>query len=195
VDIGPEVSFEAAAMIEPLAVALRGWRLAEAQQGDRVAIIGAGTIGLLTLAVAVIEGHAPTVVDTSSTRVHVAEEQGAGKVATKLESEFDIVIDAVGAAATHRSSIEQLARQGRAVWIGNASADSAFDARELVRREQVVRGSFAYSRNDFREAAKIAARLSIDWNVCYPLSRALDVFDSLSRGAELPIKAQFSPAC
>lgn len=194
VDIGPGLSFEAAAMVEPLAVALRGWRLAHAHPEQRVAIVGAGSIGLLVLGIAVLEGHTPTVVDSSPTRLRIAEQHGGGALIPELTGEFDVIIDAVGAAATHAASVEHLARQGSTIWIGNASADAAFDARELVRREQTVRGSFAYSRMDFRDAAGIAPRLAVDWNMVYPLARVLEVFDSLSGGAELPVKAQFRPA-
>ena len=48
--ISTEMSFEEATLAEPLAVALHSLRLASIQPGETVAIIGAGPIGLLTIA-------------------------------------------------------------------------------------------------------------------------------------------------
>ena len=48
----PEVDFELGALVEPLAVAVHGIKLVDLKFGERVAVLGAGTIGLMTLAVA-----------------------------------------------------------------------------------------------------------------------------------------------
>jgi L-iditol 2-dehydrogenase len=48
--IPPQMSFEEAALAEPLAIALHSLRLASIDPGETVAVIGAGPIGLLTIA-------------------------------------------------------------------------------------------------------------------------------------------------
>lgn len=193
VEVPADMSASAAALIEPLAVSLRGWRHGSATPDSRVAILGAGSIGLGVLAAALIDHVAVTVVDLSRARLATAERIGAGHVTTDLEGEFDVIIDAVGAEATHRASVARLAPQGTAVWIGNVSDIAGFDAREIVRGEQVLRGSFAYSSTDFKDAAVLAQSVDTDWVESRALAEAVEVFASVGAGEAAAIKYQFVP--
>jgi L-iditol 2-dehydrogenase len=56
VPIPPEMSFETAAALEPMGVALHAIKLAHLRIGARVAILGGGTIGMLTAAAARLAG-------------------------------------------------------------------------------------------------------------------------------------------
>ncbi len=193
VELPQGTSATAAALVEPLAVSLRGWRLAESAPDSRVAIIGAGSIGLGVLAAALRDVAEVTVVDLSAERLAVAERLGATTISASLEGTYDVIVDAVGAEATHRSSVEHLAPLGLAVWIGNASAEPGFDARELVRGEHSVRGSFAYSREDFRDAATLAGSMDTSWVETRPLEAAVESFAELRAGSAPAIKIQFTP--
>ncbi len=81
-----------------------------------------------------------------------------------LEEEFDAVLDAVGAPATRQAGLEpgsvrpappsgSVSRTTRSTLSGNA----------LVRGEQVVRGSFAYTPAEFAEAVALAPELDLSW--------------------------------
>ncbi len=73
----PQVDFESAAFTTLGAIALHGFRLAQPQLGDRVAIIGLGLLGLLTVGIARAAGCKVFGVDLDERRVHLAEQMGA----------------------------------------------------------------------------------------------------------------------
>jgi threonine dehydrogenase-like Zn-dependent dehydrogenase len=108
-----EVPVEDACLVEPLAVALHGVDRAGVEPGMRVLIIGAGPIGLCTVAVA---RHRGATVDLSArhqNRLSAGERLGAG---TALGTDYDVVLDAAGT----QSSVEQavaLTRPGGTVGI------------------------------------------------------------------------------
>jgi L-iditol 2-dehydrogenase len=55
-----DIDFEVGSLVEPLAVAVHGLRLAGLSVGDRVLVLGAGTIGLMAVTVAREMGRAPS---------------------------------------------------------------------------------------------------------------------------------------
>ena len=157
--LDPDMSFETAAMVEPLANAVHALRLAAAEPGCRIGIIGAGTIGLVTLLVARRSSDRVDICDLSERRLKLAAELGASAATTVLAGEYDVVVDAVGTATTRRASLEGLRPGGTAVWVGLLSAETDFDAQGFVRAERRVLGSFAYADADFRAALTLAAEV------------------------------------
>jgi len=103
----PEVDFALGALVEPLAVGVHGLRLAEVRFGDRVAILGAGTIGLLASAVARAMGatyiavtarhaHQKAMAESiGADAVYDATNEGIGKMAADLGG-ADVVVETVG---------------------------------------------------------------------------------------------------
>lgn len=77
VEIPPEVDFDAAAAVAVGAIALQGVRVAEAKLGDRVAVVGLGLVGLLTLQILRAAGCAVWGMDPDPDRVRLALELGA----------------------------------------------------------------------------------------------------------------------
>jgi threonine dehydrogenase-like Zn-dependent dehydrogenase len=103
----PEVDCELGALVEPLAVGVHGLRLVDVRFGERVAVLGAGTIGLLAIAAAKAMGA--TEIVATARHPHqkaMAEAVGADRVydatnegIAKLTSEFggaDVVVETVG---------------------------------------------------------------------------------------------------
>ncbi|KAE9980699.1 hypothetical protein BLS_008406 [Venturia inaequalis] len=73
--IPESVSLEAAALLEPLSVAIHSTRRASIEQGDTVIVFGAGTVGLLVAAMAKLSGATTvTIVDINTKRVKYALE-------------------------------------------------------------------------------------------------------------------------
>lgn len=72
----PEVDFEAAAFTSLGAIALHGFRLAQPQLGERVAVIGLGLLGLLALSIARAAGCETFGVDLEPERVNLAHSLG-----------------------------------------------------------------------------------------------------------------------
>ena len=117
VELSESLSYEEAALCEPLGVALGTMEKANAKFGETCLIIGAGSIGLCMLAVAKAMGmRRITVCATSQKRLGIAKQMGAyAVIATSecdLEAEMkkihpdgtDVVIDATG--------IEECIQQG-----------------------------------------------------------------------------------
>lgn len=185
---------EAAALVEPVANAIHAWRLTSQRHPQRVGILGAGTIGLVTLAVAKTRGVPEVVVsDLVRERLAVAERLGADSVAPRLEGEFDVIFDAVGKAATREQSLDRLRPGGHAVWLGLDDDDPGFAARPLVRLEQSVHGSFCYTHDDFVAALRLVPMLDISWVTTLPLAEGVGVFEELMNGRSDLLKVQLTP--
>jgi len=185
--------WEAAAVVEPLANGLHAWGVAGKPVGQRVAVIGAGTIGLVSLLVALDQGAGEVVVvDLSEERLAQADRLGA-VTARELTGEFDVVIDAVGAPATHHASVARVRPGGTAVWLGLMSDAAAFDSLDLVRQEKSVRGSFCYTDAEFGEAIALAGRCAVDWTRTFPLEEGAVVFTELMNGRSDIVKALLKP--
>jgi L-iditol 2-dehydrogenase len=81
-----------ACLVEPTAVAVHGLRIAGLRGGMRVAVIGAGTIGLCAAAAAVHAGAHVTVVARHDSQREAANRLGA----VECSGEYDLVVDAAG---------------------------------------------------------------------------------------------------
>jgi threonine dehydrogenase-like Zn-dependent dehydrogenase len=192
-EIPDDLSWERAAMVEPLANGVHAWRLAGRPKATRVGVIGAGTIGLVSLLVAATDAAEVHVTDLSDERLAKARDIGATSVGSSLEGEFDVIIDAVGASTTHATSIAQLKPRGTAVWLGLLATDAAYDATDLVRMEKTVRGSFGYTRDDFVGAIELARHVALDWTTNVPFDDGPKVFGELMAGRTDIVKALLRP--
>jgi len=193
-DLPDDLDFDRAALIEPLANAVHGWNLAGAPKGLRVGVLGCGPIGLACVEMAHYAGAGSVAAtDLSEHRRIVAEKVGADVVGETLDGEFDVIFDAVGSATTHESSVEHLIPGGTTVWLGLASANPGFDAMSIVRLEKNIRGSFAYSDDEFVRAIDIASSLDLSWSTTYPLDQGAEIFTTLMNGETTPIKALLQP--
>jgi threonine dehydrogenase-like Zn-dependent dehydrogenase len=186
-----------AAMIEPLANGIHAWQLAGAPTKSRVAVIGAGTIGLVCLIACRGDAGEVTVIDRATERLEVARGLGADAVATDLDrdvaGEFDVIIDAVGVGDTHRASVQRLRPGGTAVWIGLMGTEPGFDATELVRQEKRVLGTFAYPDDVFASAVQLAGRADLSWVESFALTDGARIFTELMNGRTDVVKAILQP--
>jgi threonine dehydrogenase-like Zn-dependent dehydrogenase len=187
------MSFETAALIEPLANGAHAVNLSNGEAGARIAILGAGTIGLVALLAARRRFDGVTVCDLSPERLAVADRLGAHTTTTALDGEFDVVIDAVGAGSTHRASIEHLRPGGTTVWIGLLSSDADIDGRALVRDEKHIVGSYCYTAVEFAEAVALAADTDLDWTTSFDLDDGVMIFNELMHGRHDVVKAVLRP--
>jgi threonine dehydrogenase-like Zn-dependent dehydrogenase len=148
------------ALAEPLANGVHAARIGgagvEAGPAERVVVLGAGTIGLMTLQAALLGGAAwAGVLEPQPARRAAAAALGASATFADPEAVprgVDVVLDAVGADATRRLALELLRPGGCAVMIGLASDTTALAFHDVIRRGLTVRGSYAYSDADYDEA-------------------------------------------
>ena len=108
-----------ACLVEPIACSVHALRRARVQSSDRVAVVGAGSIGLGAVAVARFFGN-PVDVEArhESQRVAVAT-IGAGFVAAEADSEYDVVVDAAGTSSSIARSFQLLRPGGTLVVVSS----------------------------------------------------------------------------
>ncbi|MGC4900560.1 alcohol dehydrogenase catalytic domain-containing protein [Micromonospora echinospora] len=189
-----DVSDRQAIMVEPIANGLHAWNISGAGPAARVAILGAGPIGLsVALAASSRRVAAIDVVEPVAERQQAAAAIGAS-VRDQPGSGYDVVVDCVGSCETRHASVAALAHGGTAVWLGLQSPAPGFDSLDLVRTEKTVRGSYGYTAGEFTEALALAAGVPPGWVAEHPLEDGPAVFDSLWRGDLSSPKVALRPA-
>jgi threonine dehydrogenase-like Zn-dependent dehydrogenase len=202
--VPPGLPWERAALIEPAANAVHAWHRAGDALGDgaqaagargaRVAVIGCGAIGLLCVAMAVSGGaERVDVSDLAPARLAAAQRLGAAAAGPGLPGEYDVVIDAVGSAATRAAAVAHQRPGGVAIWLGLADEEAGFDANALVRSEKRVLGSFAYNDEEFAAATALIQQWDVSWAAGYPLAAGAEIFTELMNGGLDPVKALLRP--
>ncbi|MBE6984918.1 MAG: galactitol-1-phosphate 5-dehydrogenase [Ruminococcaceae bacterium] len=197
------VTFEQGALFEPATVALHGLRCAKYEPGKVVAIIGAGTIGALTMQWCKIFGASKIVMlDCSSEKLEYAKNLGAdGCVLTTGEDwyqqamalsggrGFDFVFESAGSSVTIKMAYRIAASHAHVCIIGTPKNDVTFSVSEwenLNRKEMYVTGSWmSYSApfpgSEWTETAHFfsTGALKLDssmiWKIL-PLSRIDEAF-------------------
>jgi threonine dehydrogenase-like Zn-dependent dehydrogenase len=182
VDLPDDVGWEQAAMIEPLANAVHGVRLATAlvPLPRRIGVLGAGAIGLAVVVAATRRGI-PEVhsVDLLEEKLATVRAAGATWTGSGLDGEYDVIVDAVGSPVTRAASLQHLRPAGVAVWVGLHSEEPRFDARDLIRGEKTVLGSFAYQHQDFAAAVPLARAVRPEWLARIDLEHGVQAFTEL----------------
>lgn len=170
VPIPDHVSFAAAALAEPLAVALHALARAGDLAGKRGLILGAGPIGLLVMLAARSKGMTDVdVADIASAPLVFASRLGAAithDLAANPEAlsgaDYDIVFEATGAAAGLAGAIQAVRRGGTVVQIGNLPGGAIpVPANAVMAKEIDLRGSFRFG-TEFHDAVQAIAGGSID---------------------------------
>ena len=194
------------ALAEPLANGVHAVRLGLAGHPvEHAVVVGAGTIGLMCLQAAVLDGIPEVfVVEPHEARREQALELGAsaaygsGEEAREaLEGPTeglgaDLVIDAVGAEVTRRIAVEELLRPGgRVVFIGLHDDDTTLGYHGVVRGQLDLQGSYAYTAEDYEQALEwlVEGRAGIgDLPPALPLEEGPNAFAELVRGPSSRIK-------
>jgi L-iditol 2-dehydrogenase len=125
---------DAAAMLEPLGVALHATDLAKIRVGDHVAVIGAGPIGLLIVQAARLAGAGEIFVrDPLPGRVMLAAKFGAKPLAVR--GEVDVAIEAAWGGSAIEQAIELTRPGGRVILVGIPAEDRCSFSHSTARRK------------------------------------------------------------
>lgn len=122
------ISLREAALIEPVSCAVHGMHSLNPRSGDTFLIVGAGTMGLMLLQLAVRGGASRVVmVDINAQRLQRAESLGAARTYNDIKralqdepSGFNCVIDATGVPAVIESAFMAVKRGGKFMVFGVA---------------------------------------------------------------------------
>lgn len=144
VPLSPELPLEDACLVEPAGVAWHGARRAAIVPGERVVVVGGGSIGLLAVAAVRHLGHEVALVARHPHQVEVGDRLGAQRPA----GEYDVVLEATGS-ESGLSSSAQLARPGGRVVILGVFAEAApIPGALTLMKELSWIGAMAYGRHD-----------------------------------------------
>lgn len=151
---------EYAALVEPMAVGLHAVRIGSIQPGDRVTVIGGGTIGIVCALAASDLGAEAVIVEPSPHRRAVAAaagltavEPGSGSQLPVGARSADVAIDAVGTTATLDAALAATRELATVVLVGMGRPRIEFDLLALVVSQRRILGTFCYSERDFLDAA------------------------------------------
>lgn len=190
------IDLQRAALSEPLACGWHAVRLVERMvpmplTSLRVLVIGAGAVGLGTALSCRALGVEPVlVVENNPGRRETASAAGfdcvdSDTAASRLATDIDAVIDAVGIQPTRALACQVIRPGGALVHIGLGDANAGVDIRRMTLQEIRITGSYTYTMQDFRETvdALVAGQLGpLDWFEAAALESGAACFARLSRG-------------
>ncbi|HEY3005347.1 MAG TPA: zinc-binding dehydrogenase, partial [Kribbellaceae bacterium] len=144
-----DLSDDAAALLEPLSVAMWACRKGEVTAGSQVLITGAGPVGLMALQAARALGAAEVIVtDVNPYRLALAQDLGATHsvdAGTTIGTEPDVLLECSGHPGATVAAIRALARAGRAVLVGMGTDELALPVSWIQEYELTVTGTFRYA--------------------------------------------------
>lgn len=153
----PAINDEAGALVEPFSSTVRAVAQGHAGPQDRVAIVGAGPIGLMALMAAHIQGVGTLVaIEVAERRIEAARKCGVDYVidpsredAEKRALEitdgqgFDVVIECAGLPTTAQMAGRLTRTRGRLIVMGVFEKPAPVDLTDLVFREKTIMGSMS----------------------------------------------------
>lgn len=193
------IDLEAGALTEPLAVAVRAvLERGDVQDGERVAVVGPGPIGLLAAQVAAAQGADVTLVGLTRHAARLEFARGLGVPSTLVldgagdggtigaDGMMDVAVECSGSAAGLRSAIRFLRKGGRLVLVGFHGAPVAVDLDTIVNRELAIVASRGKRPTSFRLALEFMASGAIDPGRLITHRFALPQWEQAFRAAEGP---------
>ncbi len=167
-----DLSWEEAALVEPLAVSIHGVRRGQMQGGEVVAVLGSGNIGLTSIAAAKALGAGKVIATARyEQQATMAKLLGADEVYSDRGPDFwdaiadstsgrgaDLTIETVGGhqSATATQAVEVTRGQGRIVVVGGFRRPFEFDFLTPMLKEQSIVFSSCYSVLDGRHDYELA---------------------------------------
>jgi threonine dehydrogenase-like Zn-dependent dehydrogenase len=201
---------EAAALAEPLANGIHVVNLTRHLPAATALVLGAGPIGLFCQqALQVLRGSRVFVADLSPERLAIAKKLGAAGVINPREQDAakvilaatggegaDLVVDAVGASATKKTSLEALRPGGVTVWIGLHENTITLDSYNITLPEKQVLGTYAAKIEELQHALELMASGQVDalsWVQRFSLEDGVTAFHRMLAAKGADIKAVICP--
>ena len=198
-------------LIEPTSVAVHGTRRSGVKVGDTVAVIGCGTVGILTMQVMRAAGARVIAGDLREQSLGLARKLGAFATVNTGDPDSldqilaltdgvgaDIVVETAGAVVTPRIAINWTRPGGTTVLVGIHSEGTEFDFNEIVGTERTVIGSVAASPGDMEKGIELIAdgKVVLDdlVSAVIPIDRVMeDGFERMRRPEKDVFRIMVSP--
>jgi len=147
-----------ASLVEPASVAWHSCHIGDVGADTRVAIVGAGAIGILAAAAAQAMGAPEVAVEARHPHQHEARERIGAVTPT---GGYDVVIETGASESALHRGVELVRAGGTVVYLGSYDADTTWPHHEVFIREIELRSSLGYcgheGRREFAETADMFA--------------------------------------
>ena len=208
--IPDEVTFVQAAGVEPLSVAMHAVSMSKLRLANHVAVVGAGTIGLLITQLVKAAGAVDiTVIDIDDARLNLAKKFGATDVINSAKEDpaplvrdkshgrgADVVFEAVGISATIQTAISCTRVGGSVVMVGNLAAKVDLPLQRCVTQQIDLQGTCA-SAGEYDACLEMIGHGMVDIDSIIskvvPLSEGAEWFDRLHAAEPGLIKVVLEP--
>ena len=203
-----DLSFEQAAFVEPVSIALHAVSLLPIRGGETAVVVGAGMIGLLVLQALRAAGCGRVIcVDLDASKLEMAKQLGADetflsdaqtaeKIIDLTGGGADIAMEVVGISPTFNLAVNCLRKGGKLGAVGNLAAEASFPLQAVVTRELTIYGSCACN-GEYALALQAISDGSIDvdplMSKVAPLSEGADWFERLYAGEKDLLKVILKP--
>ena len=201
------MSFEAAALSEPLACCINGQKNAQVGLGDSVLIMGAGPIGLMHAALAKAAGARQVIIsEPNASRRQAALERGVNHACDPMKESLldfvkqrtdglgaDVVILAIGVPALANEALSIVRKGGRVnLFAGFSQGDmSSIDVNLIHYKEITVTGASALTRQGYELALHMLSSGQIDATSLithrYAVADSMAAFEAASNGSALKV--------
>jgi len=195
--IRDDVTYDEAALTEPLSCCVHGQALARVAAGETVVVIGAGAVGLMHAMLAKHAGSRRVIaVEADPQRLRQASEFGCDVLLNPSEQNFldrlseatdgegaDVVIVAAGSAEAQREAILSAGEGGRIVFFAGlppAQGEVALNTNLIHYRELSVLGSYASTPHEMERALELVQSHSLQLEKLithrFPLEKSAEAF-------------------
>jgi threonine dehydrogenase-like Zn-dependent dehydrogenase len=155
-------------LVEPLTVGFHAIARGRVTAKDTVAILGCGGVGLGAIAASSCRGARTICIDVDDDKLELARAAGGAHTINSLRESLharlqeltegrgpDVLVEAVGTAATFRVAVEEVSFTGRVVYIGYAKEPVSYETRLFVQKELDVLGSRNAQPEDFQAVIRL----------------------------------------
>lgn len=187
---GDGIDARTLALVEPFCIGYHGVKRAQVQKGERVLVIGAGTIGIFAAMAAKHCGAEVFACDVAAHKLEYAKACGIHNTIQNMSAEyleeqtrkvtngnyFDVTIEAVGLPATFQNCVDMSAHGGRVVVIGVSKQNCNFAYNVIQRKELKILGSRNALNADFEEVIALIKAERLDLTKVITNQYAFDDF-------------------
>jgi L-iditol 2-dehydrogenase len=168
--IPENISFEQAAMVEAVSVAVHATEVSSIKANDTAVVIGCGMIGLLCIQALNAAGCGKVIaIDQIEEKLEMAVELGADRAILSTNPELinqimsetenrgaDLILEVVGIESTVNMAIECTRKGGAVTLVGNLSPEVKFPLQKVVTRQLKLQGSCA-SAGEYPQCLELIA--------------------------------------
>jgi 2-desacetyl-2-hydroxyethyl bacteriochlorophyllide A dehydrogenase len=173
---GGDLSLDTLALVEPLAIGAHAVRRAEVTKNEYVLVIGAGPIGLGTMAFVRAAGAIVIAMDTNDDRlrfcretlkiqhvINALDDNVVAQLKTITNGDMPtVVIDATGNLRAINNAFQYMSHGAKYVLVGLQKGDISFSHPEFHKREATLMSSRNATKADFEKVVELIKRKEID---------------------------------